>query len=293
MIETSLLKVIPTFVDQSLSALRHPLDVKAKAFSTAYDKLPLCERALGVTPKQSSTCGERATEVQKAAEHTVLAAITQALGGHQHHGATAAELEQQKQQTQEAIAKVRQLLSVLGASEGVSLEIQDSRAGVGPHRACLFVVPASKGTVHEELEGMFGAAVVKQLSKDLEGRCSLNQPSEETVVALFLDSDGKPLHKDEQDPRVKVSQQDELYWAGCEPTGSPAAALLVGRILNKLSGRNILSPAEQELWQRINDDLGVNCAGGFIFVDPTNRNIRASAIGVGLAGRSVLGSPQS
>jgi hypothetical protein len=293
MTETSLLKAIPAFVDQSLSALRHPLEVKPKAFSVACDKLPLCERALGVTPKQSATCGERATEVQRAAEQAVLAAITPALGGQELHGASASELEQRKQQTQQAIEKVQQLLSVLGASEGIFVEIPDRRADAEPHRAYLFVVPASTGTVKEELQGTFGAAAVEQLGKDLEGRCSLDQPSEQTLVALFLDSDQIPLHKDEQDPSVKVSQRDKLYWAGYEPTSSPTAALLIGRIMRKLSERNILSPAQQELWQRINDDLGVNCAEGAIFVAPSDRNIRASAVGVRSPGWSVLGSPRS
>ena len=80
---------------------------------------------------------------------------------------------------------------ITATATGVRADLPDTREGFAPHRAYVFSVAPSQGTVLAELQKLLGNRAANQLVGDWGDRCDLNQKLPETQVALFLDSNNK------------------------------------------------------------------------------------------------------
>ena len=158
------------------------------------------------------------------------------------------------EKTPRALEKASDILpesKIAATPTGTLVELPDDRKGFAPHRAYLFSVAPSKGTVLDELKTLLGEAAANQLAKDWEGRCNLDQKLEATEVALFLDSNNKARNRDYADKDAKTTQEEDLKATGHQFAGDLAATLLCARIYRKVQDGVPLSEGEQDLYQKL------------------------------------------
>lgn len=135
-------------------------------------------------------------------------------------------------------------------------DLSDTRKGFAPHRAYLFSVAPSKGTVLDELKTLLGKEAANRLAEDWKGRCNLNQTLPATQVALFLDSNNKARNREDAyaDPGGKTTQEEDFNATGHQFAGDLAATLLCARIFEKFKkaqGNVSLSKGGRELYDRL------------------------------------------
>jgi hypothetical protein len=157
---------------------------------------------------------------------------------------------------------------------GAYVELPDDRTGFGPHRAFVFSVEPSKGTVLEELTTLLGQKAAKQLAADWGNRCYLNQKLEATEVALFLDSNNKARNRDYADRGDKTTQEEDFQATLHQFAADLAATLLCARIFKKAQGSEPLSEGEQDLYQKLKDGWLRSCSGALVIDD--DGRLRAS-----------------
>ncbi len=134
---------------------------------------------------------------------------------------------------------------------GARADLSDSREDFAPHRAYLFSVASSKGTVLDELKTLLGEHAANRLAKDWGGRCDLNQKLPETQVALFLDSNNKARNRSYADSGDKTTQEEDFQATEHQFADGLAATLLCARIFKKAQGREPLSEGEEDLYQKL------------------------------------------
>ena len=175
---------------------------------------------------------------------------------------------------------------------GVRADLPDPREGFAPHRAYLFPVAPSKGTVLDELKTLLGEQDANRLATDWGGRCDLNQKLPATQVALFLDSNNKARNRDYADRGDKTTQEEDFKATGHQFAGDLAATLLCARIFRKVRDNLSLSEGEQDLYQKLKDGVLRSCSGALGIYD-FGRLRAFSFDGSRDSGGWALGSPLS
>ena len=178
------------------------------------------------------------------------------------------------------------------AEQVITAELPDDRAGFAPHRAYLFSVAASEGTVLDELKTLLGKAAANQLAKDWAGSCNLDQKLEATDVALFLDSNNKARNRKYADRGDRTTQEEDFKATGHQFAGDLAATLLCARIFRKVQDKVLLSEGEQDLYQKLKDGFLRSCSGALAIHD--DGRLRAPVVlDRRRSGPWALGSPLS
>jgi|GEM_PF-2652294 len=247
-----LVQAIPGLMQESLSALSNSSKATKANVESTDQKLGQYEKALGITVVESATYGERIAAVAVIA----AAAVTRALPAqfsHEYRATLSIEqLGQYSKDLTNALQLLTQLSSIIkdqqmaeplsrATPEGVLVQYEDSRPGVAPHRAYVFRVEPSKGTVYEEIKELLGKEEADQLVQDWYGRCDLNQKLEVAIdVAIFLDSNNKH----------RKTQEDDFKAAGTSFSDDLALTLLSARKLRKARDGEQLSEAEKDLKQK-------------------------------------------
>jgi hypothetical protein len=155
-------QAIPASISQSLSALRNPLGATRVDFDIADKKLGKYENALGITASETATYGQRIEAVAVAAAAAVTHALPEQLSSEDRTNLSLDQLKQYNKDLENALVLLTKLSSIINDQpiadpvspatvEGVPVEYKDSRPGVSPHRAYVFRVEPSKGTVYEEI----------------------------------------------------------------------------------------------------------------------------------------------
>jgi hypothetical protein len=150
---------------------------------------------------------------------------------------------------------------------GSYAELPDNRTGFKPHRAYLFLVVPSKGTVLEELKNLLGEEAANQLVKDWGSRCDLNQKLEVSKVALFLDSNNKARNRKYAALGDVTTQEEDFAATGNEFASDLAVTLLCARIYRKMKDNVALSEGEQDLYQKLKDGVIRSCSGALALDD--------------------------
>ena len=174
------------------------------------------------------------------------------------------------EKTPRALEKASDILpesKIAATPTGTLVELPDDREGFAPHRAYLFSVAPSKGTVLDELIELLGKEAAEQLVLDWGDRCHLNQKLEATEVALFLDSNGKARNRDHADKDAKTTQEEDFTATGHQFAGDLAATLLSARIFKKAQGSEPLSKGEQDLYQKLKNGVLRSCSGALAVND--------------------------
>jgi hypothetical protein len=136
--------------------------------------------------------------------------------------------------------------------EGVLVEYKDSRPGVTPHRAYVFRVEPSKGTVYDEIKELLGQEKADQLVKDWGDKCNLRQKLQVAMdVAIFLDSNDKD----------RDTQGEDFANAGTSFSNDLALTLLCARKLRKARAGNTLSAEEMDLKKKQEVGFIRSCSG--------------------------------
>jgi hypothetical protein len=175
---------------------------------------------------------------------------------------------------------------------GVRADLPDPREGFAPHRAYLFSVAPSRGSVMDELKELLGERAAEQLAKDWGDRCDLNQSFKGGQVSLFLDSNNKARNRDYADRGDKTTQEEDFKATGHQFAGDLAATLLCARIFRKVRDNLSLSEGEQDLYQKLKDGVLRSCSGALAFDDIAR--LRARSFHVSWGSNSwALGSPLS
>ena len=236
----------------------------------------------GITPEQ------RATVINAMDSDPGLARLL-------HGMVDAVQTRELAARTHGALEKASEALpepKITATATGALADLPDTREGFAPHRAYLFSVAPSKGTVLEELKTLLGEQAANRLATDWGGRCDLNQKLPETQVALFLDSNNKARNRNYADRFDKTTQEEDFQATVHQFAADLAATLLCARIFKKAQGSEPLSEGEQDLYQKLKDGVLRSCSGALVIVDDG----RLSAFYFGDDGFSyhwALGSPLS
>jgi hypothetical protein len=156
---------------------------------------------------------------------------------------------------------------ITATATGARADLSDNREGFAPHRAYLFSVAPSKGTVLDELKTLLGEEAANRLAQDWEGRCDLNQNLEATQVALFRDSNNKARNRDYAPSDAKTTQEEDFTATNHQFAADLAATLLCARIVKKAQGREPLSEGEKDLYQKLKDGVLRSCSGALVIHD--------------------------
>lgn len=236
----------------------------------------------GITPEQ------RATVIEAMDSNPVLARLLHGLVDAVQTGKLAARTHGALEKASDALPAPK----ITATATGARADLPDSREGFAPHRAYLFSVASSKGTVLDELETLPGEEAANRLAKDWGGRCDLNQKLPETQVALFLDSNNKARNRDYADRGDKTTQGEDFEATGHQFAGDLAATLLCARIFKKAQGSEPLSEGEQNLYQKLMEGVLRSCSGALVF-DNDGRLRADSFDGARYSRDWALGSPLS
>ena len=192
----------------------------------------------------------------------------------------------------EAAEALSQVSAPVATPEGVYVELKDSREGFDPHKAYLFLVEKSQGTVRQELEALLGKEDTDLLAKDWDIRCNLDLSLDATQVALFLDSNKKARNRDYAQPGDKTTQEEDFTATVYEFSSDLAATLLCARKLAKYRTGTPLSDAEQDLKSKLAQGVIRSCSGALVVLD--DGRLRADRfLGYRGSDRWALGSPLS
>lgn len=170
----------------------------------------------------------------------------------------------------EAAEALSQVSAPVATPEGVYVELKDSREGFDPHKAYLFLVEKSQGTVRQELETLLGKEDTDLLAEGWGTRCNLDQPLDATQVALFLASNNKARNRDYAEPGDKTTQEEDFTATVYEFSSDLAATLLCARILAKYRTGTPLSDAQQDVKSKQEQGVIRSCSGALV-VDVVGR----------------------
>jgi hypothetical protein len=271
-------RAIPQKIEESLSALRNPANATETTHQAAVAKLKNYEKALGISSDPSVPYGARIDAVTQAAEREVLSVLPKQLSESEISALSLDAISQATQQAQIALEKLTKLsavindetLSTLPSTEaatpmataaGAYVELPDSRDGFAAHRAFIFSVAPSKGTVLDELKELLGKDAADQLVKDWGNRCNLNQRLEKTEVGIFLDSNNKARNRDYANRNDKTTQEEDFAATGKQFAEDLALTLLCARVRKKFKDRDSLSEGEKDLYQKLKDGVIRSCSG--------------------------------
>jgi len=269
-------QAIPASISESLSSLRNPLGATRVDLDIADKKLGEYENALGITASETATYGQRMDDVAVAAAAAVTRALPEQLSSEGRANLSIEQLEQYNKDLTNALGLLVKLSSIINDQpiadpvspaivEGVLVEYKDSRPGVIPHRAYVFRVEPSKGTVYEEIKELLGQKEADQLVKDWGDRRNLHQKLEVAMdVAIFLDSNNK----------TRGTQGKDFTNTGTSFSDDLAQTLLSARKLRKARDGEQLSEAEKDLKQKLKNGFIRSCSGA-LGIDDLGR-LRAS-----------------
>jgi hypothetical protein len=215
-------------------------------------------------------------DVAVAAAAAVTRALPEQLSSEGRANLSIEQLEQYNKDLTNALGLLVKLSSIINDQpiadpvspaivEGVLVEYKDSRPGVIPHRAYVFRVEPSKGTVYEEIKELLGQKEADQLVKDWGDRRNLHQKLEVAMdVAIFLDSNNK----------TRGTQGKDFTNTGTSFSDDLAQTLLSARKLRKARDGEQLSEAEKDLKQKLKNGFIRSCSGA-LGIDDLGR-LRAS-----------------
>lgn len=269
---------IPQKIEESLSAFRNPANATETTYQAAVAKLANYEKALGISSDPSVPYGTRIDAVTQAAEKEVLTALPKQLSESEVSALSLDAISQATEQAQKALEKLTKLsavindetLSTLPSTEaatpmataaGVYVELPDSRDGFAAHKAFIFSVPPSRGTVLDELKELLGKDAADQLVKDWGNRCDLNRRLEKTDVGIFLDSNNKARNRHYANRNDKTTQLEDFVATGKQFADDLALTLLCARVWKKFNDRDSLSEGEKDLYKKLKDGVIRSCSG--------------------------------
>jgi hypothetical protein len=269
------LQQLPAKIVESLSPLTNPSAATEVTRAKAVKKLQAYEQALGITPKETDAFGTRVATVKTEAEQVCKQALPAPLTEEQMSSMTTVHCREQIAKLETAISKVEQLQRIVNEEfpfnvkaslpeptpTGTYAELPDSREGFDPHRAYLFLVAPSNGTVMEELTELLGKDAAQQLADEWGDRCDLNRKFEGGQVSLFLDSNNKARNRENAEKDAKTTQEEDFKATQHDFADDLAATLLCARIYKKVINKIELSIGERELFEKFEAGVLRSCSG--------------------------------
>jgi hypothetical protein len=266
---------LPAKIVESLSPLTKPSEATEETHAVAEKKLKAYEQALGITPKETDAFGTRVATVKTEAEQVCKQALPAPRTEEQMSSMTTVHCREQVAKLETAIEKAEQLQGILNEEfpvnvkaalpeptpTGTYAELPDSREGFGPHRAYLFSVAPSNGTVMDELKELLGEQAAQQLADEWGDKCDLNRRFEGGQVSLFLDSNNKARNRQFAETGAKTTQEEDFQATQHGFADDLAATLICARIYKKVMDKVPLSDGEQELYQKLMEGVLRSCSG--------------------------------
>jgi hypothetical protein len=176
---------------------------------------------------------------------------------------------------------------------GVYVELADSRPQFPLHKAYLFSVRPTVGTVLDELGTWLRPKEIEELVRSSSFQCDLKQPLDEVQVAFFIDSDDKPRNRRYADPAAPTTQEEDLAAIRYKFSDDLAAILLCARIVGKERLNIPLFPGEAHLKKAL-ERGEVRCSSGSLgcgWDDGDRRLFTKGFMGSAYQGVFALGSP--